>query len=774
MSTLLPGPTGFDASAFERSLPARGGVPWRTWGPWRRAAMGLFVGGLIVAAIAIVRALAAAPMLPAAFEFAADGGVRATAAPGLPASEPRIVVRVTDASGRGVEPAALVPGRTPRWEPRDAERQRQRQAEPRLARALAPAAAEGRVWRLEFEGGASLDVEAQARGVARLGAVFWVLLAIALVLLPWAGAALLAARSKAIALYFVMALAQGSSLVLLGAASVPGTGLHPWVATQGLAMHVLLDLATAAAGVHLFAIYPRPAVEPRTAAALGAAGWLAAVALGAWFALAPPAGMWWWLQGTLLASAVAALALVVRGDRQGRHPFGGLLRRLGVAAFLVLVLVTAAVGTLATGGSVVDRGTTIGAVAAGSTKISAVAAGAWTLFFVSLLMLAPFGARSRTALREFAMLAGLAAVAASLDLLLVAGLDFAPLPSLLASAFVALALYAGARQWLLDRLLGRRLVTVERVFEQAYRAARDVQREPAQRRERLAALLAELFDPEEIVPLARGGGGPARVVSAGAALLVPIDEGEAAEDRGSRSAVPPLTLLLRFAARGRRLFAPEDARLAARVLEQVARAVAHDDAVERGRAEERRRIAQDLHDDIGARLLTLMYKAENRAMEEYLRHTLQDLKTLTRGLAAGPHSLADAAAEWKADLGQRFEVAGIACAFVLDADRDVMLTVGTWSALTRVLRELASNVMQHADAHRVEVRLVLRRGLFTLAFGDDGVGLPEGWAPGAAGLGTGGIRKRVRLLGGSVRWRRVEPRGTLCEVIVPDFPPTPG
>ena len=53
-------------------------------------------------------------------------------------------------------------------------------------------------------------------------------------------------------------------------------------------------------------------------------------------------------------------------------------------------------------------------------------------------------------------------------------------------------------------------------------------------------------------------------------------------------------------------------------VEQLKRAVAYDKAVERGRSEERARIAQDLHDDIGARLLTLMYKAQSPEMESSL------------------------------------------------------------------------------------------------------------------------------------------------------------
>jgi signal transduction histidine kinase len=36
-------------------------------------------------------------------------------------------------------------------------------------------------------------------------------------------------------------------------------------------------------------------------------------------------------------------------------------------------------------------------------------------------------------------------------------------------------------------------------------------------------------------------------------------------------------------------------------------------------------------------------------------------------------------------------------------------------------------------------------------------------------LGLGGVRKRVKLLGGEVRWRENSPRGIVCEVSVPQF-----
>ena len=165
-----------------------------------------------------------------------------------------------------------------------------------------------------------------------------------------------------------------------------------------------------------------------------------------------------------------------------------------------------------------------------------------------------------------------------------------------------------------------------------------------------------------------------------------------------------------------------------------------------------------------ARVLTLMYKAQSPEMEDYARHTLQDLKTLTRGLAASNQPLSHALAEWKADIAQRLTSAHITLKWTATQDTDVVLSMVQWSALTRVLRELVTNVMAHAQARAIEIDVSLISDRLVVTVTDDGIGQsPDQWAP---GLGLGGVRKRVRQLGGEVTWRERLPQGICCRVTV--------
>jgi signal transduction histidine kinase len=100
-------------------------------------------------------------------------------------------------------------------------------------------------------------------------------------------------------------------------------------------------------------------------------------------------------------------------------------------------------------------------------------------------------------------------------------------------------------------------------------------------------------------------------------------------------------------------------------------------------------------------------------------------------------------------------------------DDDGVLSVVQWSALTRVLRELVTNAIAHAQATRIDVTISLVNDRLDLQVCDDGVGRnPQAWSH---GLGLGGVRKRVKQLGGEVQWRENPSRGITCAVHVADW-----
>jgi signal transduction histidine kinase len=424
------------------------------------------------------------------------------------------------------------------------------------------------------------------------------------------------------------------------------------------------------------------------------------------------------------------------------RPYAALLRRLSVAAAVALAWLTLTLALV--GGNPAVH------------VLRVVAPLAFVLFTIALLMLVPIALRTQALARETALLAGAGTLAASLHLLVAARLVIGPAAAAVIGVTAAVVFYAFVRRAVFAQIEGSgSSASGEQMFESLYRAARDFERDPTQAAAHLKRLLRELFEPLEIAPHA-GGAVRARVSPDGSTLVVPLPRLPDLDTGGE------VALRLRLARHGSRLFTREDARLAERVMEQLRRAVTFDRAIEQGRTEERMRIAQDLHDDIGARLLTLMYKAHDPEIEEYLRHTLQDLKTLTRGLAASSHPLSDAAAEWKADLTQRLAVTNCEMTWSFSIDRDWILSVTQWSALTRILRELVNNIIAHAQATEVEIVGVCERGRLVLLVSDDGIGRqPASWSH---GLGLGGVRKRAKALGGEVSWQERAGRGIRCEL----------
>jgi signal transduction histidine kinase len=738
MTTPRPG-TG-DASAFEPSSLdlASGALERGAWLGWRRRALAAVALLACLLLLGFTRWLGATPFIDSQWAARADGALLLQASP-LPALQGLQGHRLT-ALGDGLsEPRpvdALLLHRSPRWQVDDLARARQVAQQEWLSQCLASGTVE-----LVFDSGPRVRIQAKPRGFVGLGLMVWPLVGLVLLLLVFAAVVVLARPQLRSALFALMALCQAGNLVFIALETMRGLGLPAGAAHADLPWRLTLDLLTAAAIVHAFCRLSGPVALAR---AVATATWGLVFAVLLWTHGGHADLPWVAAQGLCLALGVLGIAAVQQAHRTEPNPYALVMRRFALVGFFTQVMATASVVVSA------RRPEMAYGVAVGASV-------AWYLFLASLLLLTPFLSRSRQVLREFALLAGISTVAASVDLLFAAVFSTSAFTSLALGVFIALAVYAGARQYLLQHLLGRNMLTTERTFELLYRAARDVQARPQRYAQRQAQLLRELFEPlelnrtETLTPQTRVTGG-------GASLLVPL---------GSHTNEGNLAVQLRFAQRGQRLFTQEDARLAQRVLDQLRGAVAYDEAVERGRHEERQRLAQDLHDDIGARLLTLMYQAQSKDMEDYIRHTLQDLKTLTRGLAATEHPLSHAAGEWKADLAQRLQAAEAQLGWSVQFDQDLRLSVVQWSALTRVLRELVTNALYHGHATRIDVSMVLLGGALSLHVNDDGQGrAPDTWAH---GLGLGGVRKRVKLLGGSVQWTERSPQGIACDVQVPHF-----
>jgi signal transduction histidine kinase len=739
--------TGFPSHVADSALDAGppdpvadGATETLRWAGWR---LGLLIAFAVIGCLGVfelVRVVTSVPGIDASWRANALGRIELASSgdAALRSHAGQALTGVIGADGTAVVIDTLVLQRSPRWVIKDAERVRQQ----RMQEQLAAVFAQGEV-KFLFADGAMVEVKPAPRGVTGLPVMFWGLSVFGLALLLLGVAVVLARPSARSLLYVLMALSQAGNLFFIAMHAALEFGLPAPLRQWGMPLRLAFDLVTAAAMVNAACLNPRRLPGSGWIALVG---WAAAMAIAGLYAVGSLTEGWWWTQGTVIALGLVVVGLLSWSYQIEPHPFAIVLRRFAILTIATWTLLSIALAAA-------DR------MPGAPGNVADIASMVWYIFVGSLLLLVPFLAKSQNFMREFSLLAAISTVATSLDLLFVSVFSLGPFASMTLALFASLGVYSGVRHWILNQLMGSSILTTERTFEQLYRIAREVEARPERTPALLSELLGDLFEPLEI-NVGERRSSKTRVAGDGSSMLVPVPQLGGDES-------PSGSVMIRFAQRGRRLFTAEDARLTDRIVEQLRRAVHFDKAVEQGRSEERLRLAQDLHDDIGARLLTLMYKAQSPEMEDYVRHTLQDLKTLTRGLAAANHRLSHASAEWKSDLAHRLTAAHVELKWSFEFDEDILLTVVHWSALTRILRELVSNVIAHSQAQQLAIDFRLENDRIDLTITDDGVGRnPRVWSH---GLGLGGVRKRVKQLGGEVEWREVAPHGISCRVVIRDL-----
>jgi len=182
---------------------------------------------------------------------------------------------------------------------------------------------------------------------------------------------------------------------------------------------------------------------------------------------------------------------------------------------------------------------------------------------------------------------------------------------------------------------------------------------------------------------------------------------------------------------------------------------------ERSAAGERERIYRDLHDNLGARLLSLVYSARDERQATLARAALAEMRTLIATSQAPGGALSDLATDWRVEAELRCEDAGVGLDWRVEGD--AALSGRQRLHLDSMLRELVSNALEHARCRRLGVTLQAVAGQLRLVVDDDGRGIHTGSA--GAGRGLASVRDRAQALGGRAEWQQVSGGGTRCEVV---------
>jgi two-component system, NarL family, sensor histidine kinase UhpB len=189
---------------------------------------------------------------------------------------------------------------------------------------------------------------------------------------------------------------------------------------------------------------------------------------------------------------------------------------------------------------------------------------------------------------------------------------------------------------------------------------------------------------------------------------------------------------------------------------------------------ERRRVAQELHDEIGQMLTAIVLRLgrlersapmdlreELAEVREDARASLEDVRRIAQRLR--PEALEDLGLEsaLEALCGRVSERGGLRVHARLDADLSGV-TPEMELVVYRVAQEALTNTLRHAEASEALVELRSEEDALTLRVVDDGRGL-DGSRPGA---GIQGMRERALLVKGRLAIRKLA-RGTEVRLRLP-------
>lgn len=192
---------------------------------------------------------------------------------------------------------------------------------------------------------------------------------------------------------------------------------------------------------------------------------------------------------------------------------------------------------------------------------------------------------------------------------------------------------------------------------------------------------------------------------------------------------------------------------------------------------ERNRLAREIHDGLGHYLtaINIQIKAAQAVAQQdptlavnalenaqsLSQEALADVRRSVSALRADPTSGRPVADTLKSLLEEAFR-SGVETSFAVEGDPRP-LTEQIEFTLFRVAQEGLTNVRKHAQARRVDLRLVYLEQAVRVVLQDDGVGANQT----EGGFGLVGLKERVELVGGSLHVETTPGKGFMLQAELP-------
>lgn len=192
---------------------------------------------------------------------------------------------------------------------------------------------------------------------------------------------------------------------------------------------------------------------------------------------------------------------------------------------------------------------------------------------------------------------------------------------------------------------------------------------------------------------------------------------------------------------------------------------------------ERKRIASELHDSLGQKLILIKNKilkaakpgaAEPAGMDNTLpasvAEAIQEIRTISYGLRPYQIDLLGLTSSINSLVEESLDAAGVNCATAID-NIDNLFDSDAGINIYRIMQECINNIVKHAAASHADVSIKRKEAGIAIVIKDNGSGFDT--SRNYSGFGLKGITERLHILKGTVAVSSVQPLGTSFRFYIP-------